>query len=103
MSFAVSIFGRRYRVHFPRLRLASRDGSRTVGRCDPPEQPNKAIELDSRLRGRELLEVAIHEALHAADFHKLDESWVERVAHDIAVMLWRRELRERIWDASRRP
>lgn len=93
MSLAITILGRRYRLRFPRLR-----GCR--GFCDPPDQPNKAIGIDARLRGREALEVAIHEALHAAAWEQFSEEWVDRTAKDIAAMLWRHDLRERIWPSE---
>jgi hypothetical protein len=56
------------------------------GSCDPPTKPNKEIKILSSLRGQELVEVLIHEGLHAA-FWDIDESVIEQVADDLARLL----------------
>ena len=58
------------------------------GECEPPESKRKEIRVRSTLRGEERLEVVLHECLHAADWHK-DEEWVERLAVDLAKILWK--------------
>ena len=60
------------------------------GQCDSPTNTNKAIRVAAKLQRRpyRLLEVAIHEALHAADWTKDDADWVEPIAEDIARFLW---------------
>lgn len=58
------------------------------GYCDSPDAPSKSIEIDSKLKGEERLEVLIHEMLHASGWI-LDEEWVASTAHDIARILWR--------------
>ena len=60
------------------------------GECDPPTKKKKQIRLHSRLKRdpRRLLEVIIHECLHAADWSKAEE-WVEPTAEDIARALWK--------------
>lgn len=54
----------------------------------PPAARCKTIRVYNKLTGERLLEVIIHEFLHAADWSK-DEEWVERVAADLARFLWR--------------
>lgn len=58
------------------------------GVCDSPTTPGKAIKIQSGLKGEELLEVLIHEALHACAWN-LDEDAVTVTAEDIARMLWK--------------
>lgn len=77
----VKILGKIWTLVFKRL-------SKHDGYCDPPTQPNKQIQIDSRLKAQRLLTVTLHECLHAADWHK-DEAWVEQVAEDLGRTLWR--------------
>lgn len=77
----LKILGKVWRLRFS-PNLANR------GDCDPPHQPGKEIRVSSTLRGEELLEVLLHELVHAAGWH-LDESFVERFAADVARALWR--------------
>lgn len=58
------------------------------GDCDPPDAPNKCIRIASGLKGKEELEVLIHECMHAAQWH-LDEEFVEKISLDLANVLWR--------------
>lgn len=61
-----------------------------VGQCDPPTNTKKQIKLAPRLKKdpKRLLEVVIHECLHAADWSKAEE-WVDPTAEDIARVLWK--------------
>ena len=59
------------------------------GDCDDPATKNKRIRISNKLPPREELEVIIHECLHACDWHKDEESWIEPVADDIARLLWK--------------
>lgn len=59
------------------------------GLCDNPKVANKTITVDSRLKGQRELEILLHEMLHAVDWHKDEESFIEPVAEDIARALWR--------------
>ena len=77
----VTILGTRYRVRFTWLKHDDGD-------CDPPGAPGKEIRVCTGIGEKKTLEVLIHEALHAADWHK-DEDWVKQVAADIARILWR--------------
>ena len=60
------------------------------GSCDAPTDKNKQIKIAPRLRKdqRRLMEVVVHELIHASDWSK-DETWVEPVAEDIARVLWK--------------
>jgi len=59
------------------------------GLCDAPESKNKKIRILASLRGEERLEVLIHEMLHAAAWHHLDETFVTDCAADVARALHR--------------
>ena len=63
------------------------------GSCDPPKKPNKEIKLLSSLRGQELLEVLLHEILHAA-LWDLDEQAIEETAADAARAIWKEMMQE---------
>lgn len=58
------------------------------GVCDSPETRGKEIKIQAGLKDEELLEVLIHESLHACAWN-LDEEAVQKTAEDIARMLWR--------------
>lgn len=77
----VTILGKRYRLEFTRLR--GKDGD-----CDDPRTKGKTLRIHKGLSEKDTLETVIHEALHAADWHK-DEPWVDHVSRDIARILWR--------------
>lgn len=73
--------GRRWRLVFvPRLNAD--------GECDPPDTVSKAIRIAKRLRGQRLLEVLVHEMLHACGW-PIDEQFITRAAEDIGRNLWR--------------
>jgi len=82
------ILGKRWRLVFVRFPSLGRRRSKD-GECDAPDSPNKKIRIGKHLhnRPRRLLEVIIHECLHAADWHK-DDAWVETVSEDVAKILW---------------
>ena len=58
------------------------------GDCDAPTVKGKMIRLDYRLTELQLLELAIHEALHACHWDTSEEA-VGETSHDIARFLWR--------------
>jgi len=66
-----------------------RDLSNCDGECDDPRTPNKEIRINRNLKGVRLLEVCIHEALHAASFEQWSEEFVASLARELAVYLWR--------------
>lgn len=66
--------------------------------CESPTDKGKQIRIRAGLRGQRLLEVLIHECLHAADWSK-DEEWVQHTAHDIARAAFRPGVYERIFQA----
>lgn len=57
--------------------------SNSDGECDAPSKTAKQIRIYDKLNDERTLTILIHEMLHAADWHK-DESWVEKVAEQIA-------------------
>lgn len=84
-SLTVTVYGRRWRLRFTRLR-----GSKH-GWCDSPDKPSKQILINSQRRSRRrVIEDIIHEVLHAADWDKSEE-WVTLVAQDLARILDRLE------------
>jgi len=88
--FRVTIGNKHWRVEFCRVREAPvlRDAD---GACDSPDATGKRLIFRRGLlqRPRRLLTVAIHEALHAADWTKDETEWVEPIAEDIARLLWK--------------
>jgi len=73
--------GKRYKI----IRAALRQED---GICCEPSAKQKFITIDRRLSGKRLLEVQIHEAMHACSWD-MDEVAVEQTARDIASWLWR--------------
>jgi hypothetical protein len=55
--------------------------------CEAPGTPDKHIYIRSTLKDEQLLEVLLHELLHAAGWH-IDEEFVEKFATDAAAVLW---------------
>ena len=78
----VTILGKRWRFRFSKLPRG------TDGECDDPSTRGKELRIRKGLGEADTLETIIHEALHAADWHK-NEPWVEEVARDLARLLWR--------------
>jgi hypothetical protein len=58
------------------------------GFCESPETIGKRIVVDADLDGEELLEVLLHEQLHALFWH-LDEEFVAAAGVDLARNLYR--------------
>jgi hypothetical protein len=58
------------------------------GFCESPETVGKRIVVDADLDGEELLEVLLHEQLHALFWH-LDEEFVAAAGVDLARNLYR--------------
>jgi hypothetical protein len=79
----ISIGGKRWRLEYAALPNGD------LGRCDAPDCPGKRIVLRPSLRRNPklLLEVLIHEALHAAGWQLCEEA-VTQIAADIARLLW---------------
>ena len=59
-----------------------------IGHCDNPSLAGAEIRVKSSLRGERLLDVLIHEFLHAG-LWDLDEEPVEAMGRDLARALWR--------------
>lgn len=60
----------------------------TYGECDHPQQQAKEIRILKSLRGVDLLEIYIHEMIHASGWH-IDEEYVALFAADMARELWK--------------
>ena len=76
--FRIKLLGKYYTIAAIRSRKYD-------GMCDPPDAKNKVILISERCFNSRvaLLDVSIHELLHAADWSR-DEQWVEQVASDMA-------------------
>ena len=59
------------------------------GYCDSPENKNKEIVIWQGLKGQELLEVLVHEMLHACAYKALSEEFVTEAADDISRAIWK--------------
>jgi hypothetical protein len=70
--------GRRYIVRWRKMK--------GLGLCDPPDLPKKKITLNSNLKGKELLRVAVDEAIHAC-FWDLDNDMVGEASYAISDFL----------------
>ena len=55
---------------------------------DCSEPPERAISISTKLRGKRLMDVIIHEALHAED-PDASEEWVEAAGTNISAFLWK--------------
>lgn len=83
--------GKRYGFRLVRgseLPKPKNKGERVDGSCCPPTARNKEIRIRKTLRGERLLEVIIHEVLHAC-FWDIDEDAIESAARDLARVLYR--------------
>lgn len=66
-----------------RWRVIRKRQAHAWGTCDRPTTPDKAIVIDPHIRGEKLLEVILHESLHAAGWH-IDEEFIAEYARDAA-------------------
>lgn len=82
----INLLGRRWYLRFGRNLFRRGD-------CEKPTRRRKEIRIDSRLRGKEKLEVLMQEMIHAAGL-KLDEAIVEQFGREAARVLWRLGYRE---------
>jgi hypothetical protein len=63
------------------------------GQCDPPQQKPREIWIDRRLAGQKLLEIVLHEAIHAR-LWRLKERDVREFARDLARLIYRLGFKE---------
>lgn len=82
----INVGGKRFRVCLKSQMFL--DGVPIDGLCDAPDATDKQITVRAGLRDRRLLEVFIHEFLHAAFWH-LSEECVEQTARELSEFLWR--------------
>ena len=80
----ITVRGKRWRLICGGIRR----GAAYCGVCDPPDATDKKIRICGRLRGKDRLEVVIHEVLHAG-LWDLDEPAVRELATDMARTLTR--------------
>lgn len=86
-QFRFVVLGKRW--NFVRRSLGyDTNGHHIDGMCDPPDKPNKCVTVGTRVAGQEEMETTIHETLHAAAWHVLDEGFVEQTAKDLTRLLW---------------
>jgi len=69
-----------------RVKRVSADGA--LGECDAPTKKNKQIRILQKLRGKELLRVLLHEAIHAG-LWDLDEETVDELSTDLANLIYK--------------
>ncbi len=70
--------GRKYAIKWRKMK--------DLGLCDAPDTKGKAIYLNTSLRGKELLRVAIDEAIHAC-FWDLDNDMVGEASYAMSEFL----------------
>lgn len=103
----VRILTKRWLLRFVPIRslpLMRVDGEKKNGRtvrrharaeCDSPASRRKEIRIKSGAVGQELVELVVHESLHAAAWH-IDEELVQQFAHDVSRILAHPEIWGRI-------
>jgi hypothetical protein len=84
----VTLLGKRWLLRFLPLGRLRSNNERIIGLCDAPTNPKKEILIDNRLVDRELLEVLLHEMMHAVDWQKSEE-FITWQARDISTVLWK--------------
>jgi len=67
-------------------------GLAQLGETDAPSIKSKEMRIRKSLKGKERLEIYIHEMQHAGQWD-LDEEVVSQLAHDMANVLWKIGLR----------
>lgn len=91
----VKIAGRYWNLQF------KYPGKDRFGTCDDPRTPNKAITIHPHLTGELLIDVILHETMHAAEsyesFGKFEDS-VNDLATDQAHLLCHPEILSKILD-----
>lgn len=81
------LLGQDGEIVFRKLGRFRVSGHPVRGLCESPSaKPPRQILVDSRLDGKERVEVIIHECLHFAGWH-LDEEFIKQFASDVADLL----------------
>jgi beta-lactamase regulating signal transducer with metallopeptidase domain len=80
------LLGQNAELHLKKLGRYKIKGSKVRGLCDPPTVAPRKILVDSRLKGKERVEVILHECLHLAGWH-LDEDFISQFAFEVAELL----------------
>lgn len=85
----IKLLGKHWKIKFEALGRYRADGKKVDGLCSDPNEKDKTIWIDSRLKGEEELDTLIHEMLHACDLWRTCEEHVTQQASDMARALWR--------------
>ncbi len=64
------------------------DNEVCYGICSNPQNKDRSIKIDKTVKGKFLLELELHEFLHASKFC-LPEKEVDRMGKEISDILWR--------------
>ena len=83
---SVPLRGNVYRLSWRKPRI-TKDGTESLGLCDPPFLPHKKITIDPNVPEAELLDTIVHEALHGC-YWDLGEEAISEAASDISQLLW---------------
>lgn len=75
----ITVLGRTWRFQWMR-RYRTKAGV-VVGKCDPPDKPDRTLKLAKGLKGADLAEELLHEMIHAAQWH-VTEEFVREFAAD---------------------
>lgn len=86
----IKILGKHYELEF----VDSLPGD-ARGICDAPHVRNKKIRILNTLQGEELIELLIHEMLHAG-LWIIDEEIVHYLGKDLAKVIWKLLLENKI-------
>ena len=78
----ITLLGKRYELVFQTMPAGQ------LGECDSPDSKGKQIRVDRKLRDEQLLEILLHEMLHALNWRD-DESIIDESGKDLARSLWR--------------
>ncbi len=84
----IELLGKRWNLIRKPLGRHRIGGHRVDGFCTNPQDPNKQIQVDSRLTELDELETLIHEMNHAMNW-SLSEAHVTESSRDMARSLWK--------------
>ncbi len=81
------IHPKRVKIRGQRWTLCTHPMPEFNGLCDYPSTPRRHIWINPDLAKQKLLEILLHECLHAA-FIDIDEEVIDTVGKDLAKILW---------------
>ena len=83
----IEIFGEPITLRF--VNRLGKKGKGDDGDCQPPGTENRTIRIRRGQKPQAELDTILHELMHAADWHKDEDSWVAHLAEVIADTLWK--------------